>query len=165
MLNIQAELWVENKVWLLCWHSFWIANRTGLRWRFKSRDESKPEMVDSWLSGPKWTHSHIRAEPVLAPIWLKSHGGDGADIEPVPEKNFEQSWSWFPSWRWVGVDVREGVSLLQRKQELMTKKTMRGVWVASEWNQPDNCWRRASIKLLESVLRTEVGEENWDEEV
>lgn len=57
--------------------------------RFKSRDESVPKLKQSWRgvkmdSGPKRSHSHIR-EPVLVPIWPKSHGGDGAEIEPVPE--------------------------------------------------------------------------------
>lgn len=42
----------------------------------------------------------------------------------------------------------------------MTTKTMSGVGVASEWNQPDNCWRSASAKLLESALKSE-GELEW----
>lgn len=139
--TIQAQLWVDNKVLPMCW------------------DESKPELVDSWLgfkreSGPKWSHDHIRVEPVLAPICPKSHWGDGG--ETLSKKHFEQSRSWFPSWRWVGVVVREGVSLSLRKQELMTKKMMSGVWVASEWNQPDNCWRGAIVKLLEFVLESGI---------
>lgn len=42
----------------------------------------------------------------------------------------------------------------------MTKNTMSRVWIASEWNQPDNCWRRASVKLLESLLKSET-EQEW----
>ncbi len=87
MLTIQAE------------KSYHCAGeRTGSNLRFKSRDESKPELVDSWLgvkmeSGPKWSHSHIRTEPVSAPIWPKSHGGDGVEVEPVPEKYLSKAGS------------------------------------------------------------------------
>lgn len=64
--------------------------------RFKSRDESKPELVDSWLgvkieSGPKQSHSHIGADTVFELIWPKIHGGDEAEIEPMPEKNLSKA--------------------------------------------------------------------------
>lgn len=96
MLTIQAERWRENKVLAMCWHSFWMGQNSGLSLSFKNSNESKPELVDSWLgikmeSGPTWSHSHIRAEPALAPIWSKSHGGDGAEIELAPEKNLSKA--------------------------------------------------------------------------
>lgn len=60
--------------------TFGIEQKTDLSLRSKSRGESKPELVDSWLrvkmkSEPKSTHRHIRAEPELASIWPKSHRG------------------------------------------------------------------------------------------
>lgn len=42
-----------------------------------------------------------------------------------------------------------------RKPKQMTKKTMSGVWVASEWNQADNCWNEASTELRVSELKSE----------
>lgn len=38
---------------------------------------------------------------------------------------------------------------------MMTREKMSGVRVASKWNQPDNCWRGASEKLLEFKLKSE----------
>lgn len=77
--------------------TFGIELRTDLSLRSKSRGESKPELVESWLrvkmkSEPKTTHSHIRVEPVLASIWLKSHRGDRVEKARAREK-CEQSWS------------------------------------------------------------------------
>lgn len=96
MLTIQAGLWIENKVLEMCWHIFWMGQKTGLSLSFKNRDESKPELVDSWLgpkseSGPAWSHGHIRAEPALAPIRSRSHGGDGVEIELAPEKRLSKA--------------------------------------------------------------------------
>lgn len=102
----------------------------------------------------KWSQGQSRLITISEQSQCWHQSGQRGDR--VEGEKSERSWSWYLFWRWVGVDVREGVLLLLRKQQLMTKKTACGVLVASEWNQPDNCWGRASVKLLESLLKSET---------